>query len=291
MPEDLLVLEIEALGGLSAGDAAPFLKKVTDIVPGIIYVFNQETQSNEYSNHSIGASLGYSADDILEMDRNFMPLLCHVDDPKPSANAMKFLLAELLDTHVETLDPDAVNLVGMALATAGRMGQLVEGVQHYTHFIGQDITIPPIDLDAVLAEVAFDLTAKIRAKGAIMESANLPSVLGDRPQLLNFFQNLIENALMFHPIGTGPKIRVCASEQEHNADHSITVRDNGNGIKPRKHKQVFMNFKRLNSDMEFSGTGLVVAICRRIAANHGSKITLISAPGEGAAFSIGLRRA
>lgn len=386
MPEDFLVLEAVALAGLSAWDAAPFLKKVTDVVPNIIYVHNQETQSNEYSNHSMATSLGYSSKEVREFGPNILSLLCHPDDIgrigshleklrklddgkvlsieyrtrhklgywvwmlshdtvfdrdedgnvirhigvasditaqkvakeravaaqlraeatndelrafsysmshdlKSPSNTLHLLLTELLDTHGATLDPDAGNLVDMALATVDRMGQLIDGVQHYTHVVGQDIAVGPFDLNEILAEVVFDLKASIRSKDAVIEIADLPTVLGDRTQIRIFFRNLIENALKFHPVAARPHVWVNASEEEDSNDISITVQDNGIGIEPGKHEQVFTIFKRLNSETDFSGTGLGLAICRRIAVNHGSIITLVSNPGEGAAFSIRLPRA
>lgn len=80
MASERVLLEEVANAGLAAWDAKPFLEKVTDVVPSIIYVYNQDTQSNEYSNRSLGASLGFSAAEILEMGADMMPRLCHPDD-------------------------------------------------------------------------------------------------------------------------------------------------------------------------------------------------------------------
>ena len=80
MAEGIALLEEVKKAGLSAWDAAPFLEKLTEIAPSIIYVFNQQTMSNEYSNRSLGASMGYSAEEILEMGQDLMPLVCHPDD-------------------------------------------------------------------------------------------------------------------------------------------------------------------------------------------------------------------
>ena len=97
------VLSEVAFSGLAAWEAKPFLEKVTGIVPGIIYVFNQQTQSNEYTNRSLGAALGYSSDEIQVLGAEFMPRLCHPED-LPKMFAYFEGLRQMKDGEVSQLE-------------------------------------------------------------------------------------------------------------------------------------------------------------------------------------------
>lgn len=380
------ILKDIASSGLLAWDAAPFLQKVTDVAPSIIYVFNQKTQSNEYSNRSLGAALGYSADEILEMGANMMPLLCHPADlPRVGAhfetiktlndgevaqieyrmkhqdgfwswllsydtifdrdatgsvlrhigvasdisaqkaaeeravaerqkaettneelrafsysmshdmrspsNTLNLLLTEFLETHGETLDPDALKLVGMALDTVDRMSLLVDDVLSYTRMVNHNLFVETVDMNTLVHNVVQDLQALIQTKAAIVDISDLPNVKADRMQIQVLLQNLVENAIKFHAPNMQPHVSISATVQDGGQSYAIVVADNGIGIKTDKHEQVFTMFKRLNAQADYSGTGLGLAICRRIAANHASKIVLVSSPGSGATFSIELAAA
>ena len=386
MAINAVILKDVAVAGLSHWDAAPFLKKVTDIVPSIIYIFNQTTQSNEYSNRSLGESLGYSAEEVREMGAMLMPTLCHPDDlervgkhfaalreardgevlqveyrvqhkngdwvwllshdtvfdrdptgrvvrhigvasditaqktaeeraraehlksqtindelrtfsyamshdMKAPSNTLNLLLTELLETHRDTLDPDAIELTELALGTVAHMGNLVDDVLNYTRVINQDFKLTTVPLNALLGHVEQELGGVIRHQGGILDIGELPSVAADATQLRIYFHALIENAMKFHKPETFPRVSVTAALTDDLKGYDITVCDDGIGIEASKHEQVFKVFKRLNTAPGHSGTGLGLAICRRIAANHGSTINLVSAPAQGAAFTIRLPKA
>ncbi|MEM7521682.1 MAG: ATP-binding protein [Pseudomonadota bacterium] len=364
-------------------EAARFLKQVMSTAPNLIYVFNQETQSNEYSNRSVGRFLGYNEQEVLAFGAALIPELCHPSDlpivishferiksikdgitlqleyrmrhkqghwvwllsndtvferdaagkvlrhlgtatnisaqkaaeeeaqrehlkacstndelrafsysishdlKAPSSTVM-LILNELLESQGDALDADGRHLVTMALGTAKRMAGLVDDVLSYTQMVDQAHQPEEVDLAAMVSDVVIDLTASIRAENASINICDLPIVLADRRQMRVLFQNLLANAIKFHRPGENPVVRVTADTLPHLKQVEITVADNGIGIDPTKHQQIFQVFKRLNGLSDYEGTGLGLAICRRIASNHGTAIILNSQPNEGAAFSIRL---
>ena len=146
----------------------------------------------------------------------------------------------------------------------------------------------PVDLNATIADVVGDLRALVQEADADIYVAKLPVVLGDAMQLRVLFQNLIENAIKFRNHKDSVKVRIVAIQEPDVKKCKITVSDNGIGIEPVHHEKIFTIFKRLNAEQAFEGSGLGLAICRRIAANHGGKITVTSEPYKGSSFSIGL---
>jgi light-regulated signal transduction histidine kinase (bacteriophytochrome) len=200
-------------------------------------------------------------------------------------------LTELLETHGSTLNPDALMLVEMARTTANGMGNMVDDVLGYTKVVNQELILQKVHLNTVVDDVVADLDAPIRSAQAVIEHGPLPVVCADPAQMRILLQNLIENALKFKARGVAPHVKITASEPQGDGAVAVTVKDNGIGIDPLKHEKIFTIFKRLNAGTDYAGTGLGLAICRRIAANHGGKITLVSHPGAGSAFTIGLPHA
>ena len=170
------------------------------------------------------------------------------------------------------------------------METLVEDVLDYTRVIGQEFDSSRTDLNLLLREVLCNEKTLIDERDACIEIADLPVIMADKAQLLIYFQKLIENALTFCKTDIRPQISIFSKEKPGRGTVDITVKDNGIGIHASKHQQVFQIFKKLNSPMDHGGSGLGLAICRRIALNHGSKVSLVSAPDAGAAFSIELDR-
>jgi light-regulated signal transduction histidine kinase (bacteriophytochrome) len=109
----------------------------------------------------------------------------------------------------------------------------------------------------------------------------LPTVMGDEMQLSQLFQNLVANALKFHR-NTPPQVHVSA--KRHQRAWQFSVRDNGIGIAPDYSERIFMIFQRLHSRSEYPGTGIGLAICKKIVERHGGRIWVNSQPGTGATF-------
>jgi len=142
----------------------------------------------------------------------------------------------------------------------------------------------PVDLSRVVEWACGNLRAKIGESDAIVEAEPLPTVRSDQVQMVQVFQKLIDNAIKYG--GTGqPTVRISAERMD--GDWKITVRDNGIGIDPRHHTQIFAVFKRLHG-RDIPGTGIGLALAKRVVERHGGRIWVESDVGHGAAFNFTL---
>lgn len=139
----------------------------------------------------------------------------------------------------------------------------------------------PADCAAVLAGVLADLNVALQESGAVVTHAALPSVRADATQLMQLFQNLIANAIKFRG-ERPPEIRVGAERGA--GEWVFSVRDNGIGIEPQYFERVFGVFQRLHTRREYPGTGIGLAICKKIVERHGGRIWVESQPGQGSTF-------
>jgi light-regulated signal transduction histidine kinase (bacteriophytochrome) len=132
-----------------------------------------------------------------------------------------------------------------------------------------------------LDDAVAGLEESIRESGAQITRGELPTVMGDRSQLVQLMQHLLANALKFHG-ATPPRVEVRA-EREGEAWH-ICVRDNGIGIDPKHHERIFEIFQRLHDQQRYPGAGMGLAICRRVVHRHGGRIWVNSEPERGSSF-------
>ena len=150
----------------------------------------------------------------------------------------------------------------------------------------------PVDLSEVVRTVVSDLEVRITERNGRVEAAGLPVVFGDRGQLAQLFQNLIGNGLKFQKTGESPVVRVLTeaivSADGEGAQWRITVEDNGIGFDEKYRDRIFQIFQRLHGRSEYEGTGIGLAICRKIVDRHGGTIVAHSSPGAGAKFVITL---
>ncbi|MBI4350607.1 MAG: PAS domain S-box protein [Elusimicrobia bacterium] len=185
------------------------------------------------------------------------------------------------------LDPAAETLLGYILSGAGLMQEMLDGLLHYLREGTRPETLREVDLDKVAGQALLLLRAAIKENGATVSCGRLPVVTADRSQMLRLLQNLIGNAVKFRGL-EAPRISVsCASGE---TEHVFTVRDNGIGIPPRSLERLFGIFQRLHTREKYPGTGLGLALCRKIVENHGGRIWAESVPGKGAAFRFTLPR-
>jgi signal transduction histidine kinase len=178
------------------------------------------------------------------------------------------------------LGGDADEFIGHAVDGATRMRALIDDLLTYSR-AGRSGTPEPVDCDALVASVLADLAAAVEDAGAQVSVGELPTVLGDRAQLRQVFQNLLANALKFR---RGPGVRVWLDAQRSTVGWAFTVADDGIGIPAAHRARVFEMFQRLHTSDDYEGTGIGLAICRKIVEHHGGAIAVAERPGGGTAF-------
>jgi len=183
------------------------------------------------------------------------------------------------------LDEDADEFIAYAVDGAERMKSLINDVLEYSRVGRSDVPLVPVDCEGLLDDVLANLQLALAESGGTVTRDPLPTVLGDRHQLTCVFQNLVANALKF--CTASPEIHVSA---ECDGDlWRLSVRDNGIGIAPEYRDRIFGVFQRLHGRDEYPGTGMGLAITKKIIERHGGTISLESEPGRGTTFSFTLR--
>lgn len=181
-------------------------------------------------------------------------------------------------------------------ASAVRMATLIKDILNFSRLSRPEEAVVPTSLTQVVNVVRSDFDLLIQEKGAILDVGQLPVVAGIPYQLTQLFSNLIGNALKFS--STDPLVRISAQRVPGNtlmgklntlptADYwKIDVSDNGIGFDPKYTRQIFTIFQRLNDARQFTGTGIGLALCKKIVENHQGAIEAESTPGKGATFTI-----
>jgi PAS domain S-box-containing protein len=179
------------------------------------------------------------------------------------------------------LDADADEFIGFALDGALRMQRLIEDLLAYSRLGTRGGALVPTDVNGIVDRALHSLKLRIDEAGATVTRDALPTVAADAGQLEHVFLNLIGNALKFH--GAAPP-RVHVAAQSRDGRWEFSVRDNGIGIDAEYFERIFVIFQRLHDRKQYSGTGIGLAICRKIVERHGGRIWVESTPGEGSTF-------
>jgi PAS domain S-box-containing protein len=179
------------------------------------------------------------------------------------------------------LDETADEYIAFAVDGAKRMQRLIHDLLAYSRIGTHSKPFEPCDTGALFDRAVRDLDLAIRESGAEVARGELPTVPGDLTQLAQVFQNLIGNAVKFRS-DQPPRVRVDAEMRDD--AWLFSVRDNGIGVEPRFADRVFEIFQRLHGHDEYTGTGIGLAICKRIVERHGGRIWVESTPGEGSVF-------
>ena len=139
----------------------------------------------------------------------------------------------------------------------------------------------------MLQKVKEALSDEIEKTGAQIESTRLPSLMGDEGLLFSLFENLLSNSIKFQPPGNIPNIRIAAEEITTAGKKGIQLSftDNGIGFTQAYARKIFLIFQRLHGRDEYEGTGMGLAICKKIMEKHGGTINAVSEPGKGATFT------
>ena len=199
--------------------------------------------------------------------------------------------------YQDRLDQDGRDFIGFAVDGASRMQGMIRDLLDYSRVQTRGQPFAPVDMNRVLAEVLSDLSLSIEENGATVSSDSLPVVTGDASQLRRLLQNLIGNALKYRNAAP-PRIRLSACRIEHSPlelpdtapgeGWLIGVEDNGIGIEAQHYDKVFQLFQRLHGRGAYTGSGLGLALGKRIVERHGGAIWVRSIPGKGSTFYVAL---
>ena len=192
----------------------------------------------------------------------------------------------LKSRHSSQLAPEAVDYLDRMLNAASRMQTLINDLLTFSRVTTKAQPFVRIDLNRVAGDVLHDLEGSIHETQAQIIVGDLPTIDADPLQMRQLFQNLLSNAIKFHQPGVPPQIRVSGSVDRHRAE--IVVEDNGIGFDEKYSDKIFTMFERLHGRQSYEGTGIGLAICRKIALRHNGDIVARSAPGEGATFIVTL---
>jgi signal transduction histidine kinase len=187
----------------------------------------------------------------------------------------------LAERYQPKLDKQGAEFVAFAVDGAQRMQALIHDLLAYSRVDLRGRSFEPTNCDLVFQAAIANLKIAIEESGATVTHAPLPTVLADSVQLTQVFQNLIGNALKFRG-AQPPRIEVGA--QRHDSEWLLFVRDNGIGIDPKHFDRIFVIFQRLHTRHEYAGTGMGLAICKKIIERHGGRIWLESTLGKGSTF-------
>jgi hypothetical protein len=181
----------------------------------------------------------------------------------------------------EKLDDDARDFIGFAVDGAKRMKLLINDLLSYSRVGTKKQPFLPVDCEQALQMAIRNLDVAIRESGAQITYDQLPTVIGDASQLEQLFQNLLGNALKFRR-DEPPKIHVGVEQK--NGCWYLSVQDNGIGIEAQYFDRIFVVFQRLHGRVAYPGTGIGLAICKKIVERHGGEIWVKSELGKGSTF-------
>jgi PAS domain S-box-containing protein len=190
---------------------------------------------------------------------------------------------QLLERRYKSkLDSDADKFINFAVDGAARMQQLINDLLAYSRVNQKGDDLTTVDCGEALKEALSNLQLAVRESGAKVTHDPLPRVPGDRLQLVQLFQNLVSNSIKYH--GQEPPMIHIGAVMEENGQWRFSVRDNGIGIEPDYFDRIFVIFQRLHDRSQYAGTGIGLAICKRIVERHGGRILVESQVGKGSTF-------
>jgi PAS domain S-box-containing protein len=248
------------------------------IEPGTIYVGRDMTERKQAEE-----VLARQAQDLARSNaelEQFAYVASHdLQEPLRMVQSYVQLLARRYEGH---LDTDADEFIAFAVDGAERMRILINDLLQYSRVTTHGKPFAPTACAIILDHALANLKIAIEESSAVVTHDELPTVMADGVQLTQLFQNLISNAIRFHKQETRPEIQV--SVEHSGGEWTFSVRDNGIGIAPEHFERIFMIFKRLHSWEEYEGTGIGLAVCKKIVERHGGCIWVESEPGKGSTF-------
>lgn len=249
-----------------------------DTVVGIVIRLHDIDQLKK-TERSLQASLQKLLD-FSASQQQFIYILSH-DLREPINSIINFSSALKADFSSE-LSPPGQRFLGYISSGAGRMKALIDDLAQYVRLDQTDVALERCDLNDIVWNVLADLSSSIEHNKAIIHVPPLPIVTGRASLIRLLFQNLIANAVKFHKAGHAPRVDICAESRE--TEWQLSVKDDGIGIDEKLQSSLFRAFRRLHSQKDYAGTGIGLAVVRKIAEMHGGRVWIRSAQGAGSEF-------
>jgi PAS domain S-box-containing protein len=180
------------------------------------------------------------------------------------------------------LDENSRQSLDFAIDASNRLKEMIDDLLAYSRVDTKGEELTPTDMNSVVKDVLMNLSMRIRESGAEVIVEHLPTVLADPSQMVQLLQNLIGNALKFQTKGSVPEVRISAIRTDR--EWQFSVKDNGIGMTEKDMKRLFHMFQRLHTRDEYEGTGIGLAIVRKIVERHGGRVWVESEPGKGSTF-------
>ncbi len=262
--------------GVHDTEARSFTDEDIDFVQSVANILAEAIERKQYQDE-----LQSLIDDLEESNERleqFAYVTSHdLQEPLRMVSSYLSLIEERYD---DELDEDGQEFLEFAVDGADRMREMIDGLLQYSRVDTEAEPLEPTDCDAVVEDVLGNLQVQIEETDAAIEAGSLPTVTADRKQLTQVFQNLLSNAIKYRG-DNRPEIEIDA---ERGADEWVfRVSDNGIGMSPEETDRIFEIFQRLHTD-EYAGTGIGLALCKKIVDRHGGELWVESAPSTGSTF-------
>ena len=209
---------------------------------------------------------------------DFASIVSH--DLRAPLRAVSGFTVLLQKRYKQKLDAEADRYLSHIVEGTERMNHLIADLIEYSRVARREITVAPLNVNTVIEKTLDNLTFEIQESDAVITVDPLPTVSGNSTQLIQLFQNLIGNAIKY--CNVTPNIHISAERKKR--EWLFRVRDNGIGIDPQQFDRIFQIFQRLHAIDEYSGTGIGLAVCKKIVENLGGHIWVESKPSEGSTF-------
>ena len=254
------------------------LQALREVTNKMIQSVSAEITDRELAEEKLKETMGGLARSNTELEQ-FAYVASH-DLQEPLRMISSYV--QLLERRYKgKLDTDADEFIGFAVDGANRMQRLINDLLMYSRVGTRGKPFEPTDCNAVLGQTRANLSMAIEESRTVVTSDELPTITADEGQMVQLFQNLIGNAIKFCG-DNAPRIHVSAEQNED--EWVFSVIDNGIGIDPEYYERIFSIFQRLHGKNHYPGTGIGLAVCKKIVERHGGRIWLMSEHGKGSTF-------
>lgn len=262
-------------------DSAGKVVSIIEMVEDITAARKAQEQLQRYQEH-LEEQVAERTHELARSNREleqFAYVVSHdLQEPLRSIAGFTQLIAK---RYSDRFDEDGRKFIRFAVDGATRMQAMINDLLTLSRVGSGGGELVPVDCNRALATALRNLAAIVEAREVVLETGDLPTVRGDETQLVQLFQNLVGNAIKFCK-GRRPEVRVAAERRDRS--WAFSVADNGIGIEPHLLDRLFVAFQRLHDRDAYPGSGIGLAICKKVVERHGGRIWVESKPGEGSTF-------